>query len=100
MVLRKLLLQLAFGSAVLFLKRWQRENDGTVEQIGAGRDVGDAVEDYRPRRIEKFLFTAFVKLPGTEAAARRKSAERIRKPRWKLRDVVEGQDPRVCRRDV
>ena len=58
--------------------RAQGDEDGTIAEIGAGDDLLDAVEHYRPGGGEQHLILIGVELTDREGAAAREPTERVR----------------------
>ena len=72
--------------------------DRSVREVGPRDDFLDAIENDRPRGIEKRLILIRVELADGETAAARQPAKRV-KPRSQARDVVECQHVPVIGRD-
>jgi hypothetical protein len=72
----------------------QLDDDRAVGGIGAARQVRDAVQQDRARRVEKHFLGVGVQLAGAEAAAGRKPAQRVRQIAVHARQIVKGDDVR------
>ena len=87
------------GAAPFLRDRLQREEHGTVGEIGPRHDVLDAVQDHRPGGVEQYLVLVGVKLAHREAAAGGQPTERVGNPGGQARHVVEGEHMAVARGD-
>src|SRR5215212_9488010 len=73
----------------------KRKYDRAVEEVGAGCDVDDAVQDRGAGGVEQGLLVISVELAGPEAPACVEPAEGVGELGRQPREIVEGDHPRV-----
>jgi hypothetical protein len=74
---------------------WQIEDQGTIQQIAAGRDFFNAIDDDRALRVKDGFLGIAVQLTGGKPAASGQPRQGITEPVWQMTEVIQRNEPAV-----